>query len=180
MRLHFTFEFEAGLGSTKPMSDYIQDEQRRLADESAREAQKERSRLHNTNIIQAKAPDFWNATILSLKRDCEQCAATFPNDGKRNPQLTTKENGFELRNVGIPANIFQVELRVEANFVKVIKRVQRDRYGSEDDAGQEDIRIEVDSSDEIRFVTAANQFFDTPNGIARYFIELVCGFRKTV
>jgi len=162
------------------MSDYIQDEKSRLEQEAGREELKEQIRLHKAAVIRAKVPDFWNVVIQKLKADCERCAATFPNNGQRNPILTEKENGFQLRNTGFPARVFDAVLRVEGLFVKVLRRGQSDQYSPIQDAGQEDIRIEVDSSEDIRLVTSQWELFQTPEDVAQYFISAVCQFKRFV
>jgi hypothetical protein len=80
--------------------------------------------FHDADVIRAKAPGLWNAAVQKLKADCERCAATFPNDGQRNPVLIKKPNGFALQNSDFPRRIYSAELRVEGYLVKVMKMTQ--------------------------------------------------------
>jgi len=51
-------------------------------------------------------------------------------------ELTQKDNGFELRNIGFPARILAVELKLDGNSVEVVKQTQSSKYSPVENAGK--------------------------------------------
>lgn len=105
LRLHFVFEFEAS-GKAKPTADYIDEFKQRREDEEVKRRREEEIRLHNVQVIQAKAPLFWQAAVEKIRADCEKMKATFPNDIHFEYQLEVKDNGFTLQHRGSPPRSF--------------------------------------------------------------------------
>jgi len=137
-----------------------------------------RIRLHNADVIQAKAPDLWCLVINHIATLCGDMLRAFPYNSKRHPFLEPLVNGFILNGGGLPRRILAADLDIKGQRIRLSERIKN---SLEDDPRPEikpPVSITVGEQEELLF-QFMGRTYDDPQDIARAMICHVCGISKS-
>jgi hypothetical protein len=144
-------------------SDQPKAEQNRTQDEL---------QLHKAKIIEAKAPEFWEALIETVRNDCEKLRKMFPDDRSRHCNLVKSGIDWTLHGSKLPWRILILQFNPKGQSVDISEGVQetRDRITR---SAPDQIKISANRDDELEFVYR-NRAHTTPASLAQHLISYVC------
>jgi len=132
-----------------------------------------RMRLHNQQIIEAKAPGFFAAFVTNLKEQCDKLIAE-----PRHPWIEESFPGsVKLNGAGVPRREILAELDIKGQQVKLYQAVKETRYHTAQLAETDPMKITVDDDEELRFRFRGHTYED-PCDLAVAFVRYVVGFGK--
>lgn len=142
-------------------SDQVKAEQSRTRDEL---------RLHRAKIIEAKAPEFWDAVLEKLRSDCAKLRDTFPDDPSRHCNLTKAGIDWELQGSKLP--ILNMRFNPKGHSVDIFESIKeaRDKTAA---SVRGQIKISVNKDDELEFHYRSKTHIAT-DSLAQHLISLVC------
>ncbi len=130
--------------------------------------------LHNAEIIQAKAPDFWSLVAGHVRTLCQEMMEAFPQNAKRHLFLETIPSGFMLNGGGIPRRILAAQLDLSGQRVRLSERIKHSLEEQAMPTPKASINISVGLDNELRFNFTGTSY-DDPQSLARAFVSYVCG-----
>jgi len=143
--------------------------------EAAAQETANRIRLHDADIIQAKAGDFWDRVTSYLRVLCSDLVATFPNNSKRHAFLDPSlPNGFFINGGGLPRRILAAQLDTKGQRVTLSLRVKQSFDDHPDPQYVAPIAITVGKEEELIYSFMGKRE-DDPHNLARALLRYVCG-----
>jgi hypothetical protein len=130
-------------------------------------------RLHNADVLRAKAPIFWDATKTILRTECGEMQRNFPNDPRYNP-FVNEQMGFTLNGKKMPRKILMVDLNLDGQCLTVSEATKYSLIEQPIFDYIAPISIAVGSEEELVF-TFRGRPLDTPESLAEAMISYVCG-----
>lgn len=133
-------------------------------------------RLHRAKIIEAKAPEFWDAVLEKLRSDCAKLRDTFPDDRSRHCNLIKSGIDWELQGSKLPLGILNMRFNPKGHSVDIFESIKeaRDKTAA---SVRDQIKISVNKDDELEFHYRSKTHI-APDSLAQHLISFVCNIRE--
>ena len=154
------------------MTDWIDELATRDKAKAEQNRTQDELRLHRAKIIEAKAPEFWDALIEKLSSDCPRLRKMFPDDRNRHCNLVKSGIDWTLQGSKLPWRILILHFNPKGQSVDISEGVQetRDRTTRSE---PDQVKISANRDDELEFVYR-NKTHTTPASLAQHLISYVC------
>lgn len=157
------------------MDELIESLKRRDHAETIAQETENKIRLHDAEIIQAKAPDFWAMVKAHLQVLCSELMQAFPNNTSRRAFMEDIPDGFFLNGSGLPRRILSAQLDVQGQRVKMSIRIRQSFEDAPTPQPLPSIDIKVGKNEEVLFIYTGKRH-DDPQEVSRALLRYVCGF----
>jgi len=140
-----------GAGEISAMADWID---KLKENELAREAgQREQNqiRLHNIEVIKAKAPAVWQSLKNAVQADSEKLRREFPDNSEYHCTFEQPgPNHFALvRDSLEQARRVDLKFNLEGHFIEMVESFCRERAGKYENIDESQIKISVNQADNL-------------------------------
>ncbi len=163
------------------MTDWI--DKQKASDDQKEDAVQRQSevRLHDAQIVRAKAPLSWRALLESLNVYTQKLRDVYPHDSSRQCTVTSSAASCTLRSQKLPFQILDLTLNLPGLCIDGLWQVQEGRvphnHSHPSQVGTEDrISLSLDSQDEVTFLWEGRTFAN-PTEFAERLIKRVCRIR---
>ena len=156
------------------MPDWIDDLKKQEVLMQEAQDKQEQMRLHTAKVIAAKLPGFWDATINSIRQDCQRLRDTFPNTRQRHCHVDTISDTVAIVNEGpLPRLEMRLRLNLDGQCIDVFDAVKSDMFRQPDECGPRRIDVTLDQHEQLQFRYGGKNH-NTPESLAQAFVSYVC------
>lgn len=154
------------------MTDWIDNLAARDQTKAEQNRTQDEIRLLKAKIIEAKAPEFWDALIETLRSDCEKLRKTFPDNTSRQCNLVKSGSDWKLEGSKLPWRILILHFNPKGQSVDIFEGVQESR-DLQNRSAPSQIKITVNRDEELEFVYRGRPHM-RPASLAQELISYVC------
>lgn len=135
-------------------------------------------RLHNAQLIAAKAPTFWELATNRVGVICDELRQGFPTDNRYHLFITLQApSGFFLNGNTSPRCILSAQLNIRGQQVDLSERVLNNVLDQPTPNAKSPITIKVRADEELTF-TFQGESFDQPDELARALVSYVLRYSR--
>jgi hypothetical protein len=135
-------------------------------------------RLHNAQLIAAKAPTFWDMVGNRVGVICDELKQAFPTDNRYHLFVVQQApNGWFLNGNASPRCILSAQLNIRGQQVDMTERIVQNVFDSPTSNIKAPITITVGVNEQLVF-NFQGESFDMPDELARAIVSYVLRFSK--
>ncbi len=134
----------------------------------------EELRLHEAQIIRAKAPVFWDSVVQHLREDTNKLRDRFQHNSRYHCNVSPSANGVTISGKTFPRKILQLKLNVLGLCVELREDTQLSQFEAETIHKRDVIDIKVEEQGQVGF-QFKGKVFDYPHSLSEELVRYVCG-----
>jgi hypothetical protein len=174
MRVRLLLELDTGGVGDGAMEDWIDRLKRKEQGQDERTIQQNELRLQQAQIIKAKGPSLWKATIDFIEAYCRKLREAFPNDAQRRCHLDSYGDRVVIVNEGpFPRLELSVEPKWDGQCIDLVEaeKYDRDQPARITKRGHIEMTVNDLEALECRYIGKAHT---TPESLAQALVSHVC------
>jgi hypothetical protein len=155
------------------MTDWIDDFEKKA--KGAANIQKQ-LRLHDSQIIQGKAPTFWSATVAWVKHYCGKLSEKFPDEPRYRCEIIRKSTGGLRFFAGgtLPHKGIDAELNLDGQCIVIQEGFRQSRNeAAVEDGSPYQVEITVGEQEQL-MVSFKGKLHESSESLAEHFVRFVC------
>ncbi|MGD0736166.1 MAG: hypothetical protein ABR976_13510 [Terracidiphilus sp.] len=130
-------------------------------------------RLHNANVVRAKAPALWSLLIIQIEAYLEQLRASFPHDMTRQADLIKRGDSYTLQGKKLPLSVMKLTLNLDGSCINISQGIKHEFADRPTLTPSKPIDFKVTNDEDVVFFWKDWNYAD-PSLIAEQLVKIAC------